>query len=118
MGQKFPSLFRIAKNRRFQYDPWYYDAVKEEIEQREEMIKRELNPDDEIHAHYAAGSGIRGAFRKKTPARGDSTFLLRLIIFSMLIGGALSWWYFGKNSVYFLLLILPVYLILRKRKIV
>ena len=118
MGQKLPSIFRTTKHKRFFYEPWYYDAVKEEIEQRESLIKRELDPEDEAASNFRSGSGIRGSFRKTKAQTGDSTFLLRMIIFTMLVGGALSVWYFGKNSVYFLLLILPVYFILRKRKIV
>ena len=39
---KFPSIFRTASPSRFDIKPRYYDPVKEELDQRESRIKKQL----------------------------------------------------------------------------
>lgn len=36
---KFPSFSRINKNRKFHYEPMYYDPVKEDLDKRVQMAK-------------------------------------------------------------------------------
>ena len=40
---KIPSIVNIPKNKRFEFQPRYYDPVKEELHERIEKIKREHN---------------------------------------------------------------------------
>ena len=37
-------LFKVPKNKRFEYSPKYYDAQKEELQERINAIKGEQNP--------------------------------------------------------------------------
>ncbi|MFD2035655.1 hypothetical protein ACFSKL_12700 [Belliella marina] len=104
---KFPSIFRTAKPMGFEIKPRYYDPVREEIEQRTERIKRNLQAEgliksdekmtDEFMQDY--GSTIRGAFtqggpigkRKSSPL--ESAGLIRLIIFVLLVGVVFGYYY-------------------------
>lgn len=42
MRNKLPSFIKLQRNKRFDYQPLYYDAEKEELEQRKARIKREV----------------------------------------------------------------------------
>ena len=119
MSNKIPSLFRVAKNKRFNYEPWYYDPVKEEIRERENRIKREMQLDKgEIPEGYIehASNNIRGAFRRGSTAKRDKAGMIRAFIFLILVGGLVSFWYLGKDSVYLLLVFIPIYFLVKKSK--
>ncbi len=111
---KFPSIFKTARPMSFDIKPRYYDPVKEEINQRTERIKRELqadgkiNSDEEITDAFRRdyGSSIRGAFAQGGPIKGrqssvlNSAGLIRLFIFVLLIGGMMGYIYFGAIVLY------------------
>jgi hypothetical protein len=83
-------FFHLPKARTFEYKPLYYDADKEEREERERRIKDELgiresaNPDQPYRPH------IKGQFRKaagiksKTGADQRRTSNRRLLFFILL----------------------------------
>lgn len=116
---KFPSIFRSASPMRFDIKPRYYDPVKEEIDQRTAMIKRQLQADglleseqemdEDFRRNY--GSSIRGAFTQGSPIRGKSSSvlnnagLLRLIIIVLLLGTLLGYVYYGSLALYVLMYI-------------
>ncbi len=120
MAQRIPSLFRVAKHKKFNYEPLYYDPIKEELRERESRIKRELQMErGEIPEEYAssASHNIRGAFRKGRTRTKDSTGRARSLIFLILVGGLASFWYLGEDSVYMLLLLIPIYFLVKKSKL-
>jgi Flp pilus assembly protein TadB len=102
---------------RFDIKPRYYDPVKEQVEQRTERIKRQLQSDGLIHSeeemdeafHSNYGSSIRGAFTQGSPIRGRSgsvlnnTGLMRLAIIVLLLGALLGFVYYGTWVLYALL---------------
>ncbi|MFC4870252.1 hypothetical protein [Negadavirga shengliensis] len=112
---KFPSIFRVNQPRRFQITPRHYDPVKEEIANRTERIRKELEeqgvltPEDgENKGHTSRyGSTIRGAFTQGSPIKKQpssifqSAGLLRLIIFFFLIGGFGGYLYIGPDVIYY-----------------
>lgn len=114
---KFPSIFRTAKPMRFDIKPRYYDPVKEEIDQRTEKIKRELQADgvlpmggedgDEIRRNYS--SSIRGAFTAGSQIKGrqsspiNSAGMIRLVIFVVLIAALFGYVYYGPDAIYAML---------------
>lgn len=113
---KFPSIFRISQPQRFQITPRHYDPVKEEIHQRTERIRRELqqeglldSDEDNENPGYRSGSSIRGAFTKGSPIKKtpssifESAGIIRLIIMVLLIGGFGGYIYVGPDFLYYLL---------------
>ena len=44
---KIPSIMRIAKHKRFHFEPRYYDPVKEDIENRTALIAQELKEEEQ-----------------------------------------------------------------------
>lgn len=112
---KFPSIFRVNQPRRFQISPRHYDPVKEEISDRTERIRRELEEQGvltpekgqgkKLSSRY--GSSIRGAFTQGSPIKKQpssifqSAGLLRLIIFFFLIGGFGGYLYIGPEVFYY-----------------
>lgn len=107
---KFPSIIKTARYRRFEVEPRYYDPIKEEIEERTERIKRELN--GEYDAQYTGG---RISFDRKTRKTANAS-MLQLVIAAVLGSGVMGWLYFGNDIFYALWLVVPIYLFFRFRK--
>ncbi|MGY6560407.1 MAG: hypothetical protein ACXIT9_14105 [Nitritalea sp.] len=113
---KFPSIFRTAKPMRFDIKPRYYDPVREEIEQRTERIRRELQADGRIASEDSErqrlqgdyGSGIRGAFAQggsiggRKSSAASQTGILRLLILIFLVGSFFGYVYLGPIMLYVL----------------
>ncbi|SHM52834.1 hypothetical protein SAMN04488057_10231 [Cyclobacterium lianum] len=115
---KFPSIFRVNQPRRFQINPRHYDPVKEEIQNRTEDIRRDLEarglltPEEkelDRQLSYRHGSAIRGAFTQGSPIKKQpsgllqSAGLMRTIIFVLLVGGFAGYLYLGPDILYYLL---------------
>ncbi len=115
---KLPSLLPRQSNKRFEFSPRYYDPVKEDIKNRTEMIRRELQGSevdlDEESPTY--GLRIKGAYsRRATPASANNAGALRLLIIVVL--GLFFYAYFTSNNIAFivLFLILGLYFWARKK---
>ncbi|MDN3687028.1 hypothetical protein [Cyclobacterium jeungdonense] len=114
---KFPSIFRTNQPRRFQINPRHYDPVREEIDQRTQSIKRELEARGVLESEqklkedrgYRHGSSIRGAFTSGSPIKKQpssvmqSAGLMRTIIFVLLVGGFGGYLYLGPDFFYYVL---------------
>lgn len=114
----FPSIFRINRPSRFNISPRHYDPVKEEIKNRTERIKKDLeiegvlNPEEQkiLERKISGGSSrIRGAFTGGSPIKKqpstimDNTGLIRMIIIVLLVGGFGGYIYLGPVVLYYLL---------------
>ncbi len=112
---KFPSLIRLPRNKRFNFEPRHYDPIKEDIENRIAQIKSEM--DDEEAQPFQ--SSISGAFRRSTRSVDNSRpALLQLIIFTALLGACVAWLIYGNIVLYILAAFIPAYLLLRLRGII
>ena len=68
---KLPSLLSRPKYKRFEYQPRYYDPIKEDIKRRAQSVER-----------IVPGSDISGAFRRRTsPARKAVNLQLLIVVF-------------------------------------
>ena len=108
---KFPSIMRIAKNNRFQYQPRYYDPVKEEIDEKLRMARREVA--GKSNGDYT--SNISAAFQRRQRKSGQSS-ILQLIIAVVLMGTFIGWLFYGNDIFYAFLLISPLYFYFRLKK--
>jgi len=108
---RFPSFIKVARHRRFDMTPRYYDPVKEEIEERTERIRQEMK---EQSGSYSPGGRI--SFERKTSKVPNASFL-QMIIAAVLGGAAVGWLYYGNDIFYAFWLVVPVYLYFRFKKI-
>lgn len=119
---KFLSLFtKTPTHHRFTYTPRYYDPVKEEMEEREARIRRELNLEKEKEAgdYRTRISGSFHAARKRSKQTGDSlnATLLRFGIILFLVLFIIAYIQWGQPALYGFFLFVPFYLYLKfKRK--
>ena len=104
----------MPRNRSFDFDPRYYDPVKEDIENRIALIKSEME-EGEVSEYKP---NLSGAFKRNhsTPIATAPGFL-QLIIFLMLMGSFIGWIFYGNLIFYVLAAFIPVYLFLRLRKV-
>ncbi len=107
---KFPSLFRLPRHQQFNIKPRYYDPVKEEIDQRTERIRQEMNGKET--GNYEP---TRINFKRKTkPA--PSASLLQVGIAALLGIMVVGWLQYGGEFFYYMLwVIVPGYLFYRLR---
>ena len=121
---KFISLFTKAPNyKRFSYTPRFYDRRAEEMKEREERIRREIEMEKGDLTKEAAGYRARmtGAFhssRKRSKSSEDSlrSSLIRsglLLFMTLFIMAFLTW---GSVALYSLFLFVPVYFYLKFKK--
>lgn len=118
---KIPFLFsKAAPHQRFRFSPRYYDVKKEEMQNREDRIKRELSMD----ANADLGdfrSRIAGSFqavrkRNKPTGGSASSNLLRLGVLLYLVLLIIAYLTWGNIATYSLLLFVPFYFYLKFKK--
>ena len=105
---RFPSLFRTPRHQQFHIQPRYYDPVKEEIQQRVERIKQEMEgkaPDDD----YRPSIEFKRQIRKSRSATS-----LQMIIALGLAALVFGWLELGNDVFYYLFLVAaPIYILYR-----
>ena len=107
---RFPSLIRLPRNKQFEVKPRYYDPIKEEIAQRTERIRREMQGGDE------AGPTGRITFERKSAAVPNAS-LMQLIIAAILSLTVVGWLYLGNDIAYALLIVVPIYFFFRFKRL-
>ncbi len=112
---KFLSLFTKApQHQRFNYEPRYYDPVKEELEKRESRIKQELarergeQPEDNNYRSRLAGS-LHAARKRSKGGSGTSATMIRLGIFLFMVVFFIAYLEFGSPVFYSLFAAVPIY---------
>ena len=109
---RFPSLFRLPRHQQFDIKPRYYDPIKEEIRERTERIKGELegNQSGELRSS-------RIEFKRKAKT-ASMTSMLQLAIAAGLGLLLVGWLQYGSDFFYyFLWLLVPGYLFYRLKNI-
>lgn len=96
MKKKFPSLFKLPTHLQFNYEPRYYDPVKDDIEERTAIIKHDLrfNKEDEYNR-----SAIQYAFAKRLKAERKTSvlqYIVLLVVFLTLVI-TVGFLYFGNQ---------------------
>lgn len=112
---KIVSLFTKApQHQRFSYRPRYYDPQKDEMREREERIRKELERErgmtqsDGQYRSRIAGS-FQAARKRSKPTAQTSAILLRfgvLLFIALLLIAFLQW---GKPALYGGLILVPLY---------
>jgi len=88
-------LFRIPKHQQFHIQPRYYDPVKEEVKERIERIKQQME-----NGEHENCQPTRMEFKRRTkPTSGTS--LLQLGIAAVLGVLTIGWLYIGNEIFYY-----------------
>lgn len=108
---RLPTLTRLPKNKRFNFQPRYYDPVKEELQERTSRIRSEL--DESKAATYR--ENISAAFRRRRRAERKSGVMQFgfVIAFVLIFIGYLS---FGEKIFFSFLLLIPIYIWLKIKR--
>ena len=108
---KIPLLSRRVQNKRFHYEPRYYDPVKEDIKNRTARIAAELK----LERSAGHRESIREVF-KSVEKRERSISFMQILIMVLLLGTVFGWIYYGNTALYIFLVLFPLYIFLRTRK--
>ncbi len=109
---KLPSIIKIPAYQRFNYEPRYYDPVKEDIEERTRRIRRRIEADKK-HGLYPSNGRLEGAFMRRVPHEDNASFI-RLMVGVTLFSGVVGYLYFGNIAVYIASGLVLAYLVLKK----
>ena len=109
---KLPSIINIPAYQRFKYEPRFYDPIKEEIDGRRKRIRRQIEG-EKRRGTYSSRNRLEGAFTRRVPHEGKSSFL-RLTIGVILFSGVVGFLYFGNIAIYITIAIVLGYLISKK----
>ncbi len=105
---KFPSLSKIPRHKRFNFEPRYYDPVKEDIKNRTERIREELKHES-IRSHR---EHIKNAFARRERSNIATNFM-QLLLILILLSTFAGWLMYGNVALYIFLVIFPLYILLR-----
>lgn len=108
----FSFLKRVPKNKRFFYEPRYYDPIKEEIKYRTETIRKEISREKKGNYHSMISEGFARKERRASKASS-----MQLILIALLIGGFTGYIYFGNTALWIFMGLFAVYIFIRTRKI-
>jgi len=109
-NMRFPSLFPTPGNKRFNFEPRYYDPIKEDIERRTARIKQELS--GYKNSNYR--TSISNAFSRKTP-QSNKTGLIQFSLIAGMFCIFFGYLYYGNIAIYILLTGMGLYLLYRLR---
>jgi len=80
-----PRFFKLSKPKQFNYQPLYYDPVKEAKEDREKRIKRETGTlSGEGYTPRITRGAMREYFKRENQAKKQSNIRLILIMIALL----------------------------------
>jgi hypothetical protein len=123
---KFPSLFaKTPQNQRFNYKPRFYDPLKEELKEREERIRKELelengvSEDGERSAYRSRIAGSFQAARKRSKTNANNppnAALMRTASLLFIVLFLIAYLQWGKPALYLAFLIVPFYLYAKFKK--
>jgi hypothetical protein len=121
---KIISLFTKApQHQRFSYRPRYYDPAKEEMKEREDRIRRELErergvvPDDGRGYKTRIAGSFQAARKRSKPGSDSSAVIMRfgvLLFIALFLIAFIEW---GRPALYAAAAFIPFYLYIKFRTI-
>jgi hypothetical protein len=120
---KIFSLFTKApSHQRFNYNPRFYDAQKEEMQERERRIKSDLDrergvmPEETSEYKSRIAGSFQAARKRSKPSLATNATMIRLGVFLFLTVFIIAFLEWGRPALYSLFLFVPVYLYLKFKR--
>lgn len=115
---KFPSLIKLPKYNKFNFEPRYYDPVKEEIEIRTSKIRQELEAENRISSDQRAQfkAEMEQVFRRRE-TEDRQTGVIQAIFILLFASVFVGYLFYGNNVFYAALILLPAYILYRKKSL-
>jgi Flp pilus assembly protein TadB len=92
---RFPSFIRLPRHQRFHYEPRYYDPIKEDLDQRTKLIKKQLTEE----SNASRGERISAQWKRKE-RQSQKSSVLQLIILAVLVITVVAYFYLGNAGIY------------------
>ncbi|MFC2125799.1 hypothetical protein ACFLU5_13405 [Bacteroidota bacterium] len=108
---KIPSLTKIPGHRRFNFEPRYYDPVKEDISERTKRINAELKKESSGDYRHNISEAFR--HRAYTNRKEGVTQWMFIVFFAAIFVGYL---YYGNIIFYAFLALIPLYIFIKLRR--
>jgi len=112
---KFPSFIKTTKYSQFNFEPRYYDPIKEEIEGKLRAARLRSQNESDSHDPSVYNASISAAFSKREK-KTTQTSTVQLIIAAALMSTVVGWIFLGNDILYAFLVISPVYFYFRIKK--
>ena len=113
---KFPSLVKLPKYNKFNFDPRYYDPVKEDIENRTRRIKEELESEKRIDpADRERFCREMNDVFKRRAVEDRSTSMIQVTFIVLFLSVFAGYLFYGNNALYVAFILVPIYILYRKR---
>lgn len=109
---KIPLLSRRVQNKRFEFEPRYYDPIKEDIKNRTARIAAELKLE---RSPEFSRERIKESFHTREN-RSRSIDMMQLLLMALLAATFIGWIYYGNVVLYVFVVLFPVYIFFRMRK--
>ena len=114
---KLPSLIRLPNSKKFTYEPRFYDPIKEEIEERTERIRREMEAEASISSEQRAKFKAEWQqVHQRRESEVKSSNVSQLIFVLLFIITSVGYIFYGNNALYLGLILIPAYIFLRMRQ--
>jgi hypothetical protein len=111
---RFPSFIRLPDHKKFNFEPRYYDPIKEEIEIRTNNIKNQLSQESNEQRIERISNEWQRRGRQVQKAS-----MLQLIILVTMITTLVLYFYFGNTGLYIVLSIFALaYICYRAKKVI
>ena len=108
---KIPSLTRIPGHRHFQFEPRYYDPVKEDVSERTKRINAELKQENSgDYKHNISEAFKRRAYSERKDGINQWIFI---VFFAAIFAG---YFYYGNVIFYAFLALIPLYIFIKLRR--
>lgn len=113
---KFPSLVKLPKYNKFNFEPRYYDRIKEDIETRTQNIKAELEAHERIDPKDRARfrSEMEQVFTRRAAQERKST-IMQVAFILLFVSTCVGYLFYGNTVFYAALILLPMYVLYRRR---
>jgi uncharacterized membrane protein YhaH (DUF805 family) len=105
---KIPSLVRVPKYKRFNFEPRHYDPIKEEIKNRTELIQQQIN---NVNSENSVKQRISETFVRDKHRTGGKINSLQLALVFILSASFVGFIYIGFYAFFITGVIILIYVL-------
>lgn len=112
---KIPSITKLPKYKRFEFQPRYYDPIKDEIAQKMKDAQKELE-EEESGEYELKTQRIRAGFRRRSALEKQKTDFSQSFFVLCFSGFFALYFFYGNLAFWLLAVMFPFYFWMKLRK--